>query len=174
MIIMGEQRQAAQPHPDRARAAHRPPGLLRRPLLRHDIPQHATEHGALAGCIARAAARVFLAVEPACRVDAGRAAGSGTAVECNAHPFPHVHAVRFFARGHRSRFWRRWMIWLELSPQNVKRQPLTRFAATLPIITLLGVLAESGVIINYCAKGPSSRSRKRLLLGCNFFVKAFL
>jgi hypothetical protein len=48
IIIIGEERQAAQPHPDRARAqpTHHPPGLLRRPLLPHDIPQHATERGA--------------------------------------------------------------------------------------------------------------------------------
>ena len=74
------------------------------PSARYIIPQHATERGAATGPgerIARAGARVLLAVEPACRVDAGRAAGSGAAVECDAHPFPHAHAVRFFARGHR-------------------------------------------------------------------------
>jgi hypothetical protein len=62
---------------------------------------------------------------------------------------------------------------LELSPR-LKSQPLTRFAPTLPIVSLLGVLAESIVFINYGAKGPSSRSRKRQFLNCNFFVKVFL
>ena len=60
-------------------------------VRRPDRGAHRTSCGA-------SLARCGTSLSGRCRTCSG---GSGAAIECDAHPFPHAHAVRLFARGHR-------------------------------------------------------------------------
>ena len=148
---MGEQRQAAQPHPDCARAAHRPPGLLRRPLLAHDTLFHNTLLSAVRrldpGSASHELQREFCLLWSQLigsmldvRQDPALQSNAMCILSLMHTLYDSLHEVT----GSRWVAFMETMDGLELSLQS---QPLTCFLPTLPIVSLLGVLAESSVFM---------------------------